>query len=43
MPTVRNNLSVDEAKKMASDAVRNGVQKITMERQGDGRWTVTVA
>jgi len=34
---------VDAAKLKKRDAVRNGVQKITMERQGDGRWTVTVA
>jgi hypothetical protein len=36
------DLSTADAKKAANDAIRNGAQKVTLERQDDGKWTVTI-
>lgn len=36
------DLSTADAQKAATDAVKNGAQKIALERQADGKWTVTI-
>jgi hypothetical protein len=37
----QKNLSLSDAKRVASEAIRSGAASLKVEKQADGKWTVT--
>lgn len=42
MANPEKDLSKDDAKKKAADAIKANATKVTLDRQADGKWTLTV-